>query len=155
MSPAKTVAGRLAAILEDALGGLSVGIPALTLLSGELQGGLFVEPSTAVVVRAGLTGQLEEPLPHFTLSASVRLTVRLCDDVDGAVFAQAHERLWNALLALATGDGCETLGGADFAVDGFALGGGEESALDASAPGGGAWTCAFSASLNGRVLNRH
>lgn len=153
MTPAELITRRI----MERLAKSGVALPVQSLLVEALEGERKSVAASGVIVSCHVSGQLEEPLPHYTFDAKVRLVVAIDEDKGGSTFAGEYAAVWDAMHYLATADHCTELGDeADetdahvFAVDGFQLTGGDEPDYQDD-ENGGAWTVAFSATLTGRA----
>lgn len=153
MTPAELITRKLKEAIED--GGATV--PVYSLLLEALDGEKHESPSSGIALNIHISGQLEEPLPHYVFSVRAILTVALDDDKGGALFKANYDALWAVFDNLARGDNCSALGDeADdtpahvFAVDGFQLETGDEPDYQTD-ENGGTWTTTFAATITGRA----
>ena len=155
MTPAELITRKLKQAIEAA----GATVPVFSLLLEALQGERQTTPSSGIAVNVHISGQLEEPLSHYTFSVSAILSVSIDDDKGGTLFVENYNALWSVFDNLAREDNCTALGdegdelaeGAAhiFAVDGFQLMEGDEPEYDED-ENGGAWTTSFKAALTGR-----
>lgn len=153
MTPAELITRKLKAVIED--GGATV--PVYSLLLEALEGEKQATPSSGIALNVHVSGQLEEPLPHYTFTVRAVLTVALDDDKGGALFKANYDALWAVIDNLARGDNCTALGDEGdetpthvFAVDGFQISDGDEPDYQTD-ENGGSWTTSFAATITGRA----
>ena len=153
MTPAELITRKLKARIETS----GATLPVFSLLLEALAGEKHEAKSSGIAVNVHISGQLEEPLPHYAFSVRVVLTVSLDDDKGGAIFKANYDALWAVFDYLARGDNCAGLGdeGDDtpahvFAVDGFQLESGDEPDYQTD-ENGGTWTTSFAATITGRA----
>lgn len=148
MTPAELITRNI----RDALEGSGVPVPVESLLLEALDGTKHESASSGVAVKVHVSGQLEEPLPHYTFALSVGIAIALDDDKGGHLFKQTHDAVWGVFNRLAEGDNCTELGdeGEVFAVDGFQIEEGEPPDFQTD-ENGGTWTCSFAATITGRA----
>ena len=156
MTPAELITRKLKQAIEAA----GATVPVFSLLLEALQGERQTTPSSGIAVNVHISGQLDEPLSHYTFSVSAILSVSVDDDKGGSLFVENYNALWTVFDNLARKDNCTALGdegdeledGAAhvFAVDGFQLTEGDEPEYDED-ENGGAWTTSFKATLTGRA----
>lgn len=156
MTPAELITRRLKAAIEAA----GATVPVYSPLLEALEGVRLEVPSSGIAVNVHMAEQLEEPLPHYSFSATAALSVSLDDDKGGRLFKENHDALWAAFDRLCRGDNCAELGDEDdapagggarvFAADGFQLGGGDSPGWQDDG-NGGSWTVTFAATITGRA----
>jgi len=156
MTPAELITRKLKRLIEDA----GATVPVDSLLIEALEGQRHETPSSGIALNIHIGEQLHEPLPLYTFSVRVILTVSLDDDKGGRLFKANYDTLWAVFDSLARDDNCTTLGdegdelaeGAAhvFAVDGFQLADGEEPTFQDDG-NGGSWTTSFAATITGRA----
>ena len=153
MTPAELITRKLKARIEAS----GATLPVFSLLLEALAGEKQATPSSGIALNVHVSGQLEEPLPHYTFTVRAVLTVALDDDKGGSLFKENYDALWAAFDFLARGDNCAGLGdeGDDteahiFAADGFELGEGDPPDYQED-DNGGSWTTSFAATITGRA----
>lgn len=156
MTPAELITRKLKQAVEAA----GATIPVYSLLLEALEGERHETPSSGIGINVHVSGQLEEPLPHYTFNAKVGLAVSIDDDKGGWLFKENYDAIWAAFDNLARGDNCTALGDEDdeladgaahvFAVDGFQISDGDEPDYQAD-ENGGSWSTSFAATITGRA----
>ncbi len=156
MTPAELITRKLKAAIESA----GATVPVYSLLLEAIAGEKQKTPSSGIALNVHISGQLEEPLPHYTFKANAILSVAIDDDKGGAVFKTNYDTLWAVFDNLARGDNCAALGDEDdelddgaahvFAVDGFELGEGDEPDYQQD-ENGGSFSTSFAATITGRA----
>jgi len=153
MTPAELITRKLKARIEAS----GATIPVYSLLLEALAGKKHEAPSSGIAVNVHVAEQVAEPLPLYTFTVSVILTVSLDDDKGGSLFVKNYTALWTAFDFLARGDNCTELGDENdetddpiFAVDGFQLGEGDAPDYTEN-DNGGVWTTSFAATITGRA----
>lgn len=153
MTPAELITTRLKARIVAS----GADIPVESLLLQALAGEKKSVASSGISLNVHISGQLEEPLPHYTFKVTARLVAAIDDDKTGELFKRNYDALWAAFDFLARGDNCTELGDEDdqvathiFAVDGFQLADGDEPDYQAD-ENGGTWVTTFTATLTGRA----
>ena len=156
MTPAELITRKLKAAIEAA----GATIPVYSLLLEALEGDRHETPSSGIGINVHVSGQLDEPLPHYTFNARIGLAVSVDDDKGGNIFVENYNALWAVFDYLARGDNCTALGDeADdldagaahiFAVDGFQITDGEDPDYQTD-ENGGAWSTSFAATITGRA----
>lgn len=156
MTPAELITRKLKAAIENA----GATVPVYSLLLEALEGEKNKTPSSGIALNVHISGQLAEPIPHYTFSVSAILSVSVDDDKGGSLFVENYNALWAVFDNLAREDSCTALGdegdeledGAAhvFAVDGFQLTEGDEPDFQAD-DNGGTWTTSFAATITGRA----
>ena len=156
MTPPELITRKLKARIETA----GATLPVFSLLLEALAGEKHKAPSSGIDVNVHVAGQVAEPLPLYTFTVSVILTVSLDDDKGGSLFVANYNALWSVFDFLARGDNCTALGDEDdeladgaahvFAVDGFQLGEGDPPDF-ADDENGGTWITTFAATITGRA----
>ena len=132
MTPAELITTRLKAHIEN----FGATIPVQSLLLQAIAGEKKSVASSGIALNVHISGQLEEPLPHYQFAVSARLVVSIDDDKTGDLFKRNYDALWAAFDC--------------FAVDGFQLSGGDEPDFQAD-ENGGTWVTTFTATLTGRA----
>ena len=156
MTPAELITRKLKAMVEN--GGATV--PVYSLLLEALEGERHETPSSGIALNVHVSGQLEEPLPHYTFTLSAILTISIDDDKGGGLFVENYNALWGVFDWLAREDNCAALGDeADeleddlahvFSVDGFQIADGDEPDYQTD-ENGGSWSTSFAATITGRA----
>ena len=156
MTPAELITRKLKKAIEAAGATVSVYSLLLEALDGEKQ----ETPSSGIALNVHVSGQLEEPMPHYTFTVRVVLTVAIDDDKSGGLFKKNYDKLWDVFDNLAREDNCTALGDEDdelddgaahvFAVDGFQIESGDEPDYQDD-ENGGSWTTSFAATITGRA----
>ena len=153
MTPAELITTRLKVRIVAS----GADIPVESLLLQALAGEKKSVASSGISLNVHISGQLEEPLPHYTFKVTARLVAAIDDDKTGELFKRNYDALWAAFDFLARGDNCTELGDEDdqtkthiFAVDGFQLADGDEPDFQAD-ENGGTWMTTFTATLTGRA----
>ena len=156
MTPAELITRKLKAAIENA----GATLPVQSLLLEALSGEKLETPSSFIALNVHVAGQNAEPLPLYSFSATVALTVALDDDKGGQLFKANYDTLWAVFDNLCRADNCAELGdegdtlaeGASrvFAVDGFQLGEGSPPDFQDD-ENGGSWTTSFAATITGRA----
>ena len=155
MTPAELITRKLKTAIEA-----RATIPVYSLLLEALDGERQETPSSGIGIKVHVSGQLEEPLPHYTFAVRVGLAVSIDDDKGGRLFAENYEAIWAVFDNFARGDNCAALGDENdsladdfdhvFAVDGFQLEEGDEPDYQTD-ENGGAWSTSFAATITGRA----
>ena len=156
MTPAELITRKIKARLETA----GATLPVFSLLLEALAGEKLKTPSSGIAVNVHIAEQHGEPLPLYSFSATVILTVALDEDKGGSLFKENYDALWAAFDFLARADNCTELGDESdtipegsahvFAVDGFQLGEGDPPDYQED-ENGGTWTTTFAATVTGRA----
>ena len=158
MTPAELITTRLKARIVAS----GADIPVQSLLLQALAGEKKSVASSGISLNVHISGQLEEPLPHYTFKVTARLVAAIDDDKTGDLFKRNYDALWAAFDFLARADNCTELGdeydtpdGDEpaphiFSVDGFHLADGDEPDYQAD-ENGGTWVTTFTATLTGRA----
>ena len=156
MTPAELITRKLKAAIEAA----GATIPVYSLLLEALDGERHETPSSGIGINVHISGQLEEPLPHYTFNAKIGLAVSVDDDKGGRLFVENYEAIWAVVDNLARGDNCAALGDEDdeledgmahvFAVDGFQIADGDDPDFQTD-ENGGSWSTSFAATITGRA----
>ncbi len=156
MSPAELITRKLKAAIESS----GATVPVGSLLLEALEGERHETPSSGIALNVHVSGQVAEPLPLYTFSVRVVLTVSLDDDKGGSLFKANYDILWAVFDRLAREDNCTALGDEGdaaasdgqfaFAVDGFQLADGDEPTFQDD-ESGGSWTTSFTATVTGRA----
>ena len=156
MTPAELITLKLKARLEAT----GASVPIQSLLLAALAGEKCEAASSGIEINVHITGQLAEPLPHYTFSVTASLTASIDDDKGGEISRENYEAIWAAFDFLARGDNCLELGDEGdtleegqahvFAVDGFQLGEGDPPDFQED-ENGGSWTTSFAATITGRA----
>ncbi len=156
MTPAELMTRKLKAAIEAA----GATVPVYSLLLEALEGEKHETPSSGIALNVHVSGQLEEPLPHYTFSLAAIMTISLDDDKGGRLFVENYNALWAVFDYLAREDHCTALGDEDdelaegashiFAVDGFEISDGDEPDYQTD-ENGGSWTTSFAATITGRA----
>ena len=156
MTPAELITRKLKAAIEAA----GATLPTHSLLLEAIAGEKQKTPSSGIALNVHISGQLEEPLPHYTFKASAILSVALDDDKSGHLFLENYDAIWAAFDNLARGDNCVALGDeADelaegaahvFAADGFQMEDGNDPDFQDD-ENGGTFTTSFAATITGRA----
>lgn len=156
MTPAELITRRL----RDRIIAAGATLPVYSLLLEALAGEKRETPSSGIAINVHVAEQLEEPLPHYSFSVTVALSVSLDDDKGGQLFKENYDALWAAFDRLCRADNCTALGDEDdeladgethvFAVDGFQLGDGDSPDWQEDG-NGGSWTVSFAATITGRA----
>ena len=153
MTPAELITRKMKAALEAS----GVTLPVDSLLLEALAGEKHASKASSIVLNVHVAEQLHEPLPMYSFSAIVALTVSLDDDKGGGLFVENYDAIWAELKRLSLSDNCTALGDEGdetethiFAVDGFQLGEGDPPDF-AEDENGGTWTTTFAATITGRA----
>lgn len=156
MTPAELITRKLKTAIENA----GATVPVYSLLLEALEGEKHETPSSGIALNVHVSGQLDEPLPHYTFAATASLTVSIDDDKGGRLFVENYDVLWAVFDTAARGDNCVAFGDeADeldegaahvFAVDGFQITDGTEPDYQQD-ENGGSWTTTFAATITGRA----
>lgn len=156
MTPAELITRKLKAAIESA----GATVPVYSLLLEALEGEKNETPSSGIALNVHISGQLAEPIPHYTFKLSAILSISLDDDKGGGLFVENYNALWAVFDNLAREDNCTALGdegdelaeGAAhvIAVDGFQLSEGDEPDFQTD-DNGGTWTTSFAATITGRA----
>lgn len=156
MTPAELITRKLKTAIEKA----GATVPVVSLLLEALEGERHQTPSSGIAIKVHVSGQLEEPLPHYTFAVKVGLVVSLDDDKGGRLFMENFAALWEVMDFFARADNCIALGDGEdeipagahhvFCVDGFQLLEGDEPEYQQD-ENGGTWTTSFAATITGRA----
>ena len=156
MTPAELITRKLKAAIKAAGATLPISSLLLEAIDGEKQ----ATPSSGIALNVHISGQLEEPLPHYTFKANAILSVALDDDKGGHLFLKNYDAIWAAFDNLARGDNCTALGDESdeqaegaahvFAADGFQLEEGDDPDFQED-ENGGTFTTSFAATITGRA----
>jgi hypothetical protein len=156
MTPAELITRKLKSAIEAA----GATVPVYSLLLESLEGERHETPSSGIGVNVHISGQLDEPIPHYTFDVKAGLAVSIDDDKGGRLFKENYDALWAVFDTMARGDNCVALGDeADeldegaahvFAVDGFQITSGSEPDYQQD-ENGGSWTTTFAATITGRA----
>ena len=156
MTPAELITRKLKQAIEAA----GATIPVYSLLLEALEGERHETPSSGIGIKVHVSGQLDEPIPHYTFDVKAGLAVSIDDDKGGWLFKENYDAIWAAFDNLARGDNCTALGDENdelsdgvahvFAVDGFQLEKGDEPDYQTD-ENGGSWSTSFAATITGRA----
>ena len=109
MTPAELITRKLKQAIEAA----GATIPVYSLLLEALEGERHETPSSGIGIKVHVSGQLDEPIPHYTFDVKAGLAVSIDDDKGGWLFKENYDAIWAAFDNLARGDNCTALGDED------------------------------------------
>ena len=156
MTPAELITRKLKQAIEAA----GATIPVYSLLLEALEGERHETPSSGIGIKVHVSGQLDEPIPHYTFDVKAGLAVSIDDDKGGWLFKENYDAIWAAFDNLARGDNCTALGDESdelaegvahiFSADGFQLEEGNDPDFQED-ENGGTFTTSFVAIVTGRA----